>query len=634
MFRAIPTSQYTVSAAFDITSNRGRRDPSQLRVFAMTFLAILSQSMRSESQTMMTPSDVAETAEKSSVVGYDSVQEIFRQHCTSCHNEDQPRADLVLTSLDKIIAGSASGPVVVPGDPQASPIYLLAAHLESPKMPPNKPRLSQRELTKISKWIATGLSDEAKVMQERNTPKSIPATKPEKPSNAAIDTNGNSAPKQQGDSPLSLAQIRPLSMNNIIRSVAVSPIAPIVAIAGNGQVLLWDAQSNTLRDRAIDVGDQEISAIVFSRDGQRLWIAAGTPAESGSVHSWSMLDEKYLGSMGNETDTINTLDESQTSKQVAIGTTRRLLKVLSNEMDSEKEFVKHTDWVTSTAFSNDGILVASGDRFGSIIAWDPLAGTEFSTLRGHSGMITSIHWSPNGDSLLSSSLDGSVRVWNMHNSSPLKSWHAHDKGVATAGVLASGDLVTLGKNGVVSAWSSPYESDALPTLLWQKTMDDEIITGGVGNHGKLLAVTDAAGAVCIGLIGENSHRGDPPNFLNLAIPTYLPQRSFSSIAPREPMRSRPEPSTTLESDPTNDTSLSRTVADGTSNAIESIATTDIDETIRSLESVQRALEQSYETTRQLEETAARLQQMLSIQQARLRQQELQHRKDQHLPKSK
>jgi hypothetical protein len=303
-------------------------------------------------------------------------------------------------------------------------------------------------------------------------------------------------------------------------------------------------------------------------------------------------------------------------------------------MDSEKEFVKHTDWVTSTAFSNDGILVASGDRFGSIIAWDPLAGTEFSTLRGHSGMITSIHWSPNGDSLLSSSLDGSVRVWNMHNSSPLKSWHAHDKGVATAGVLASGDLVTLGKNGVVSAWSSPYASDALPTLLWQKTMDDEIITGGVGNHGKLLAVTDAAGAVCIGLIGENSHRGDPPNFLKLAIPTYLPQRSFSSIAPREPMRSRPEPSTMLESDPTNDTSLSRTVADGTSNAIESIATTDIDETIRSLESVQRALEQSYETTRQLEETAARLQQMLSIQQARLRQQELQHRKDQHLPKSK
>ena len=553
-------------------------------------------SMVVEAQTTMTPSVGAETSDQSLAVGYDSVQEILRQHCTSCHNEDQPRADLVLTSLDKILAGSASGPVVVPGDPQASPLYLLAAHLESPKMPPNKPRLSQRELTKLSKWISTG--------------------------------------PPQGTSPLRLAQVRPLSENNIIRAMAVSPIAPILAIAGNGQVLLVDAQSNTLSDRAIDVGDQEISAIVFSKDGQRLWIAAGTSAESGVLHSWSIPEERYLGSLGNETDTINTLDESQTSKEVAIGTTRRLLKILSSEGDSEKALAKHTDWVTSTAYSNDGILVASGDRFGSIIAWDPLAGTEFSTLRGHTGMITSIHWSPNGDSLLSSSLDGAVRVWNMHDASTLKSWQAHDKGVATAGILAGGDLVTLGKNGIVSAWSSPFESDVLPTLLWQKSMDDEIITGGVGNHGKTIAVTDATGSVCVSFIGENSNREDPPNFVKLAIPTYHPQRSFSSIAPREPIRSQIEPTIKLESLAEDEPSLSKTLADATSSFSEPTATTDIEETKRSLESVQRALEQSYEVTRQLEETAARLQQMLSIQQARIRQQELQQRKDRNLPKSK
>ena len=249
-------------------------------------------------------------------------------------------------------------------------------------------------------------------------------------------------------------------------------------------------------------------------------------------------------------------------------------------------------------------------------------------------MITSIHWSPNGDCLLSSSLDGSIRVWNMHDASPLKSWQAHDKGVATAGMLASGDLVTLGKNGIVSAWSSPYESDALPTLLWQKSMDDEIITGGVGNHGRTIAVTDATGSVYVGLIGQNSNREDPPSFVKLAIPTYYPQRSFSSIAPREPKRTQIEPTIKPESMPQEEPSLSKTLVAGASSFEEPTATTDIDETKRSLESVQRALEQSYETTRQLEETAARLQQMLSIQQARLRQQELQQRKDQHLPKSK
>ena len=596
LFRALPISQYPGSARCAVTSNRCVCEPSQLRILAIAFLAMIMLSMVVEAQTTMTPSVGAETSDQSLAVGYDSVQEILRQHCTSCHNEDQPRADLVLTSLDKILAGSASGPVVVPGDPQASPLYLLAAHLESPKMPPNKPRLSQRELTKLSKWISTG--------------------------------------PPQGTSPLRLAQVRPLSENNIIRAMAVSPIAPILAIAGNGQVLLVDAQSNTLSDRAIDVGDREVSAIVFSKDGQRLWIAAGTPAESGVLHSWSIPEERYLGSLGNETDTINTLDESQTSKEVAIGTTRRLLKILSSERDSEKALAKHTDWVTSTAYSNDGILVASGDRFGSIIAWDPLAGTEFSTLRGHTGMITSIHWSPNGDSLLSSSLDGAVRVWNMHDASTLKSWQAHDKGVATAGILAGGDLVTLGKNGIVSAWSSPFESDVLPTLLWQKSMDDEIITGGVGNHGKTIAVTDATGSVCVSFIGENSYREDPPRFVKLAIPTYHPQRSFSSIAPREPIRSQIEPTIKLESLAEDEPSVSKTLADATSSFSEPTATTDIEETKRSLESVQRALEQSYEVTRQLEETAARLQQMLSIQQARIRQQELQQRKDRNLPKSK
>ena len=634
LFRASPILPYHRSDSCAMTSNRSICELSQLRIVAMAFLAMILLSMVVQAQTMMTPSLGAETSDKLLDVGYDSVQEILRQHCTSCHNEDQPRADLVLTSLDKILAGSASGPVVVPGNPQASPLYLLAAHLESPKMPPNKPRLSQRELTKLSKWISTGLSDEAKGMRGLNAPQSIPSVTPENPSNTTIDTRGDNTLAPQGTSPLRLAQVRPLSEKNIIRAVSVSPLAPLVAIAGNGQVLLWDAQSNTLSDRAIDVGDQEISAIVFSRDGQRLWIAAGTPAESGSLHSWSISEERYLGSLGNEADTISTLDESQTSKQVAIGTTRRLLKVLSSEGDSDKALAKHTDWVTSTAFSNDGILVASGDRFGSIIAWDPVAGTEFSTLRGHSGMITSIHWSPNGDSLLSSSLDGSIRVWNMHDASPLKSWQAHDKGVATAGMLASGDLVTLGKNGIVSAWSSPYDSDALPTLLWQKSMDDEIITGGVGNHGKSIAVTDATGSVYVGLLDGSSNRENPPSFVKLAIPSYHPQRSFSSIAPREPKRSQIETASKLQSMPEEEPSLSKTLVAGASSFEEPTATTDIDETKRSLESVQRALEQSYETTRQLEETAARLQQMLSIQQARLRQQELQHRKDQHLPKSK
>ncbi|MCY2982924.1 MAG: hypothetical protein NTY15_04720 [Planctomycetota bacterium] len=106
----------------------------------------------------MTGSESETNSEK---VSFDAVQPILRKHCERCHNEDQPRGDLVLTSLDKVLAGSSSGFVVVAGKVEESPLYLLMAHLDTPKMPPNKPRIPQRELNIIERWITTGLVEES-----------------------------------------------------------------------------------------------------------------------------------------------------------------------------------------------------------------------------------------------------------------------------------------------------------------------------------------------------------------------------------------------------------------------------------------------------------------------------------------
>ncbi|MBU6239203.1 MAG: hypothetical protein KGQ51_15390 [Planctomycetes bacterium] len=560
------------------------------------------------------------SAGDASAVGYDAVQSIFKQHCTSCHNEDQPRADLVLTSLDKILAGSASGPVVVPGDPQTSPLYLLSAHLESPKMPPNKPRLSQRELNKIFQWISTGL-----VIEAKGTMKPIAETP--QPSSSA----------EMSNAPLKLTQLRPLSQNNIIRSVAVSPTSPTIAIAGNEQVLFWDGPAGQLQDSAIDVGSREISALCYSRDGTRLWIAAGIPAESGALHAWSVADSRYLASIGNESDTINTLDEDHVSGTLAMGTTRRLLKLFTKNESEERIFAKHTDWVTSTAFSPDGILVASGDRFGSIIAWDPVAGTEFSTLRGHTGMITSILWSKDSDELLSASLDGSMRVWDMHRSVATKSWIAHPQGVATTGFLANGDVVSFGKDGSIVAWSVPFGSDTEPVVQWKVSLGKEIISGSIGYEGRMLVATDVDGRIHVGMITNNEPNANGPELHVIALPNFVSKRSFTAVAPRNPTRVRE--AADVDQIATAPEAMTTAVAIKDSASNEIVASneqidSDIDETKRALESVQQALAQSYETTRQLEETAARLKQMLEIQEARIRQRELSRRQELSLPKNK
>ena len=80
----------------------------------------------------------------------------------------------------------------------------------------------------------------------------------------------------------------------------------------------------------------------------------------------------------------------------------------------------HTKCVWSVAFSHDALRLASagGNRdglgkpnSGEIIIWDLTIGQELLALRGHSGCVHGVSFSPNGKVLVSGSADGSIRLW-------------------------------------------------------------------------------------------------------------------------------------------------------------------------------------------------------------------------------
>src|SRR5262245_56454022 len=152
------------------------------------------------------------------LVIYDQVRPVFRKHCVTCHNQDRARGDLNLSSIDGIKAGSSSGAAVVARKPEESPIYLSAAHLEVPKMPPNSPKIPQRELDLIRRWIEGGLA-------ERGAPIAQPASDKAPPREAA--SSNVSAPKPQ---PLNFStSIEPLARLAPITALAVSPTEPLIA---------------------------------------------------------------------------------------------------------------------------------------------------------------------------------------------------------------------------------------------------------------------------------------------------------------------------------------------------------------------------------------------------------------------
>ena len=72
----------------------------------------------------------------------------------------------------------------------------------------------------------------------------------------------------------------------------------------------------------------------------------------------------------------------------------------------------HTGLVNSVAFSPDGRTLASGSSDSTVRLWDGVTGRHKQTLKEHEGSVNSIAYSSDGKTLASGSSDSTVRLWD------------------------------------------------------------------------------------------------------------------------------------------------------------------------------------------------------------------------------
>lgn len=371
----------------------------------------------------------------------DHIAPIFKARCARCHNASQARGGFALDTYAKLLEGGGSGEVIALGDADGSRLFRLVLQTEEPKMPPSGDPLSAEELELIRTWISLGAPENSgsKVM----TAKKVEVGGADAFVAAVIADGPPPMPEVAVPAPVATA-----SRGVVARALATSPTAPLAAVGGDRQVILYNLDTFAVIG-ALPFPEGDIFTLSFSVSGELLLAGGGQEGDAGVAAIWHVRTTERVGVYGEEYDTILAGDISPDQRLVALGGPSRKVRVYSvADGTMLYELGKHTDWIYAVRFTPDGEVLATADRQGGLYVWQAANGRDVEQLRGHTGPIYDLCYTPDSALLISASEDGSVRIWDTWKYTQVRTFNAHGgTGVLSASVSPSGEITTSGKDG-------------------------------------------------------------------------------------------------------------------------------------------------------------------------------------------
>lgn len=419
----------------------------------------------------------------------DDVKPVFRAHCLNCHHQGEKKGGLALDTFASVMEGGGSGQVVYnDGDAEGSRLWQLVSHQDTPVMPPGQPKLEEKKLDVIRKWIEAGALENS-------------GSKANLPKRTSLAFEASTAGKPDGPPPMpeSLPQRVPVvtSRAAAISALAASPWAPLAAVAGQKQLSLYHTADGRLLG-VLPFEEGVAQSIRFSRNGRYMVVGGGQHSALGIAAVYDVRDGSRLTTVGDELDIVFDADATPSMNRIALGGPQRMLRIF-DVGTGEKIFdiKKHTDWIFAVAYSPDGVLLASGDRSGGLYVWEAATGRLFLDLSEHKGAVNSLAWRDDSNVLASASDDGTVKLWDLKEGKAIKSISAHGPGATAVRWDHQGRLVTAGRDGRVRVWDASGDAVAQ----WQAS-DEAVLEVAITHDGRHAIHGDWDGAVQATLIED------------------------------------------------------------------------------------------------------------------------------------
>ncbi|KAK3841865.1 MAG: WD40-repeat-containing domain protein [Linnemannia gamsii] len=178
--------------------------------------------------------------------------------------------------------------------------------------------------------------------------------------------------------------------------------------ASDGSIVLYDAKT-WMKIHTFGQDGRRVLSVAFSPNSKQI-AAAST---DGTVKLWS-LNGNIVRNLKRHSDYVNCVTYSPNDKVPCLASVSDDGTILLWDVESGEPFFTlkgHGGRVLSAAFSPNGKVLATGGSDNTVRLWWVETGGAGHVLEGHTMEVTSIAFSPNGFQFASGSSDGTIQVW-------------------------------------------------------------------------------------------------------------------------------------------------------------------------------------------------------------------------------
>jgi len=196
-----------------------------------------------------------------------------------------------------------------------------------------------------------------------------------------------------------------------------------------GNLLIWEVLSDRFSLRKTFPINKGIKDIAWSEDGQRIAVCGAS--EGGSYAKAILVDSgNTVGELSGNTATVLSCDYKPTRPfRVATGgEDRKLCFFEGPPFKFNLSNTDHQNYITTVRFSPDGTTLLSTGNDMKVIFYDAKEGTKTGELKqgpklqAHSGTLYSASWSPDSKQILTASADKSTKLWTVADSTLVATW--------------------------------------------------------------------------------------------------------------------------------------------------------------------------------------------------------------------